>query len=64
MSPIYIYKGKNGKTFELFQRMSDEPLREHPSTGETIQRVYTAPAIKFKGAGFYTTDYKISGEEN
>lgn len=64
MSPVYIYKGESGKTFELFQRMSEEPLQKHPSTGETIARVYTAPAIKFKGAGFYTTDYKISGEES
>lgn len=64
MSPIYVYKGEDGKTFELFQRMADEPLAKHPSTGQPIRRVYTAPAVKFKGAGFYTTDYKISGEES
>lgn len=59
--PVYNYKTSNGKIIEIFQRHDAEPLTKHPSTGEGIRRVYSAPTIIFKGTGFYTTDYKSSG---
>jgi putative FmdB family regulatory protein len=56
--PTYDYRCPNGHTFELFQRMSDPP----PGTCEVcgaspVERVLFAPAVHFKGSGFYATDY-------
>jgi putative FmdB family regulatory protein len=55
--PIYEYRRPNGTTFEVMQSMSDEALTEDPVTGVPVQRVMHAPAIHFKGKGFYNTDY-------
>lgn len=58
--PIYEYKRKDGSTFEVIQKFSDDPLTKDPETGEPVERVYTAPAIHFKGSGFHNTDYGSS----
>ncbi|MFT4050144.1 MAG: zinc ribbon domain-containing protein [Solirubrobacterales bacterium] len=58
--PIYEYKRVDGSTFEVIQKFSDEPLTKDPETGEPVERVYTAPAIHFKGSGFHNTDYSSS----
>jgi putative FmdB family regulatory protein len=55
--PIYEYKCENGHVFEVIQKMSDEPLRECQECGATASRVFTPPAIHFKGSGFHNTDY-------
>ncbi|MGH2907209.1 MAG: FmdB family zinc ribbon protein [Solirubrobacterales bacterium] len=55
--PIYEYKRADGSTFEVIQKFSDDPLTKDPETGEPVERVYTAPAIHFKGSGFHNTDY-------
>jgi putative FmdB family regulatory protein len=55
--PIYEYRRPNGTTFELMQSMADDALTEDPETGVPVQRVLHAPAIHFKGKGFYNTDY-------
>ncbi|MGB0871868.1 MAG: FmdB family zinc ribbon protein [Solirubrobacterales bacterium] len=55
--PIYEYKRADGTTFEVIQKFSDDPLTNDPETGEPVERVYTAPAIHFKGSGFHNTDY-------
>jgi putative FmdB family regulatory protein len=55
--PIYEYKRPDGTTFEVIQKFSDDPLTKDPDTGEPVERVYTAPAIHFKGSGFHNTDY-------
>jgi putative FmdB family regulatory protein len=55
--PIYEYKRPDGTTFEVIQKFSDDPLTEDPDTGVPVERVYTAPAIHFKGSGFHNTDY-------
>ena len=55
--PFYEYRRPNGTTFELMQSMSDDALTEDPETGVPVQRVLHAPAIHFKGKGFYNTDY-------
>jgi putative FmdB family regulatory protein len=55
--PIYEYRRPNGTTFEVLQSMSDDPLTEDPETGVPVERVLHAPAIHFKGKGFYNTDY-------
>src|SRR5436853_2692114 len=55
--PIYEYKCDNGHTFEVMQRMSDDPLTECSVCGAAVQRVFHPVAIHFKGSGFYNTDY-------
>lgn len=55
--PIYEYRRPDGSTFEIVQSFSDEPLTHDPDTGEPVERVLHAPAVHFKGKGFYNTDY-------
>lgn len=55
--PIYEYRCDNGHTFETLQRMADDPLTECENCGAPAQRVLHAPAVHFKGSGFYNTDY-------
>jgi predicted nucleic acid-binding Zn ribbon protein len=55
--PIYEYRRPDGTTFDLQQSFSDDPLRVDPDTGVPVERVLHAPAVHFKGKGFYNTDY-------
>jgi putative FmdB family regulatory protein len=55
--PIYEYKCDNGHVFDVMQKMADEPLTECVECGAPARRVLTAPAVHFKGSGFYNTDY-------
>lgn len=55
--PIYEYRRPDGTTFELQQSFSEDPLTEDPETGAPVERVLHAPAVHFKGKGFYNTDY-------
>lgn len=55
--PTYVYRREDGSTFELVQRITDEPLRVDPETGQAVQRVITGAGLVFKGDGFYLTDY-------
>jgi putative FmdB family regulatory protein len=55
--PIYEYRRPDGTTFEIQQSFSDEALAVDPETGVPVERVLHAPAVHFKGKGFYNTDY-------
>ena len=55
--PIYEYRCDEGHTFEVLQRMTDEPLTACPDHGAPVQRVFHPVAVHFKGSGFYNTDY-------
>jgi putative FmdB family regulatory protein len=55
--PIYEYRRPDGSTFEVQQSFSDDTLTVDPDTGVPVQRVLHAPAVHFKGKGFYNTDY-------
>ena len=55
--PIYEYRRPDGSTFEIEQRMADDPLTEDPETGVPVERVLHPVAIHFKGKGFHNTDY-------
>jgi putative FmdB family regulatory protein len=55
--PFYEYRCVKGHTFEVMQRMSDEPLTACEVCGAEASRVLFAPAIHFKGTGFHNTDY-------
>ncbi|MEA2378007.1 MAG: hypothetical protein QOD13_1914 [Thermoleophilaceae bacterium] len=55
--PIYEYRCEKGHTFEVTQRMTDDPLTECTICGAPVQRVFHPVAVHFKGSGFYNTDY-------
>jgi putative FmdB family regulatory protein len=55
--PIYEYRCENGHTFEVMQRMTDDPLASCSTCGAPVQRVFHPVAVHFKGSGFYNTDY-------
>jgi putative FmdB family regulatory protein len=55
--PIYEYRCEQGHTFEVMQRMSDDPLASCQTCEAPVQRVFHPVAVHFKGSGFYTTDY-------
>jgi putative FmdB family regulatory protein len=56
--PRYEYACRDcGHTFEVVQSMSDEPLTVCPACGGELRKVFAAPAIAFKGSGFYATDH-------
>src|SRR5437764_5807041 len=55
--PTYEYRCENGHTFEVMQRMSDDPLTSCQTCDRPVQRVFHPVAVHFKGSGFYNTDY-------
>jgi putative FmdB family regulatory protein len=55
--PIYEYRCERGHTFEVVQRMTDDPLELCAEHGTPVQRVFHPVAVHFKGSGFYNTDY-------
>jgi putative FmdB family regulatory protein len=55
--PFYEYRRPDGTTFEVLQKMADDPLTHDPETGVPVERVFSPIAIHFKGKGFYNTDY-------
>lgn len=57
--PTYEYRCPKGHTFDVFQRMSDEPVAQCPECGANAERLLSAGAgLLFKGDGFYITDYR------
>lgn len=57
--PTYEYRCANGHLFELFQRMSEDPVDTCPQCGAPVERLLSAGAgLLFKGSGFYITDYR------
>jgi putative FmdB family regulatory protein len=55
--PIYEYRCERGHTFEVMQRMSDDPLSTCQTCDASVARVFHPVAVHFKGSGFYNTDY-------
>src|SRR3954453_775099 len=55
--PFYEYRRPDGTTFEVMQKMSDNPLTHDPEAGVPVERVFSPIAIHFKGKGFYNTAY-------
>ena len=61
--PIYEYKCKKcHHRFEKIQKFSDPLVKKCPDCGGPVEQVLSAPAVQFKGSGWYVTDYaKKSG---
>jgi putative FmdB family regulatory protein len=55
--PIYEYRCDNGHTFEVMQKMTDDPVSACSTCEAPVQRVFHPVAVHFKGKGFYNTDY-------
>ena len=56
--PLYEYScSRCGELFEVMQKFSDPPLANHAGCGGTVERLLSAPALQFKGSGWYVTDY-------
>lgn len=62
--PTYEYECEKCKDrFDVFQKMTDEPLKACPKCGGKVDRLIgTGGGIIFKGSGFYQTDYKNKGK--
>jgi putative FmdB family regulatory protein len=55
--PNYEYLcTKCGHRFEQIRKFSDKQLRKCPECGGVIEQVISAPAVQFKGSGWYVTD--------
>ncbi len=60
--PLYEYKcDACGATFEVIQRFSDPPIDKCRVCGGPVHKLLSAPAIQFKGSGWYVTDYAKKG---
>lgn len=56
--PLYEYRCKQcGHRFERIQSFSAEDVKECPVCQGEVERLISAPAVQFKGSGFYSTDY-------
>ncbi len=56
--PLYEYRcTKCNHVFEKIQKFSDPHVTECPKCGAAVEQVISAPAVQFKGAGWYVTDY-------
>ena len=60
--PLYEYQcEKCGDLFEVMQKFSDEPVKAHENCGGSVHRLLSAPALLFKGSGWYVNDYAKKG---
>jgi putative FmdB family regulatory protein len=59
--PLYEYQCPKCGRFEVIQKFSDAPLAVCPTCGSAVHKLLSAPAIQFKGTGWYITDYARSG---
>jgi putative FmdB family regulatory protein len=56
--PLYEYQCKKCHSLtERIQKFSDEPLTACPHCGGELEKLLSAPAVQFKGSGWYVTDY-------
>jgi putative FmdB family regulatory protein len=63
--PIYGYRCNScGHEFEVYQRMSDDPVEVCPNCQGKVNRKLYPTGVVFKGSGYYSTDYKDSGKSS
>jgi putative FmdB family regulatory protein len=56
--PLYEYRCKKcGHLFEKIVKFSDKPIKKCPECGGAVEQTISAPAVQFKGSGWYVTDY-------
>lgn len=63
--PKYVYQNLNtGEHYELEQSFHDAAYTHHPETGEPVRRLIFAPAVIFKGSGWYAKDSKATSAKS
>jgi len=56
--PLYEYQCKKcHHRFERIQKFSDPHIKKCPDCGGPVEQTISAPAVQFKGSGWYVTDY-------
>jgi len=56
--PLYEYECKKcHHRFEKIQKFSDKMVKKCPECGGPVEQMISAPAVQFKGSGWYVTDY-------
>jgi putative FmdB family regulatory protein len=56
--PLYEYQCRDcNERSEVLQNLSDPPYTHCEKCGGEMKKLHSAPAIQFKGSGFYKTDY-------
>jgi putative FmdB family regulatory protein len=61
--PLYEYQCTKCKhRFEKIQKFSDPEVKKCPECGGKVEKLLSAPAVQFKGSGWYVTDYGRSKE--
>jgi putative FmdB family regulatory protein len=61
--PLYEYKcHRCSKIFEVIQKFSDAPLEAHEECGGALERLISRSSLRFKGTGWYVTDYASNGK--
>jgi len=56
--PLYEYECKKcHHRFEKIQKFSDRMVKKCPDCGGPVEQTISAPAVQFKGSGWYVTDY-------
>ena len=61
--PLYEYQCAECGTFERVQKFSDPILTACPTCEKPVEKLLSAPAIQFKGTGWYVTDYANKGKD-
>ncbi|HEV7744444.1 MAG TPA: zinc ribbon domain-containing protein [Pyrinomonadaceae bacterium] len=62
--PIYEFQcRKCGAKLEVLQKMNDKQPVKCKKCGGRLERLQSAPAIQFKGSGWYVTDYAGNGRK-
>src|SRR5438445_4081098 len=62
--PLYEYLcNKCGHRFERIQLFSAQPVKKCPECGGKVEQIISAPAVQFKGTGWYVTDYAKKSSE-
>jgi putative FmdB family regulatory protein len=60
--PLYEYQCLKCKhRFEKIQQFSDPEIKKCPECGGKVEKLHSAPAVHFKGSGWYVTDYANKG---
>lgn len=63
--PIYEYQcAQCNDRMEIIQKLSDPPYTRCPKCGGEVKKLFSSPAIQFKGSGFYKTDYASSAPKS
>ena len=61
--PLYEYQCEAcGHRFEVIQKYSDAPIATCEKCGGAVHKLFSSPAIQFKGSGWYITDYARAGK--